>query len=116
MFTTAGSTRLTMAEKELEDGTGSGTASGVAFVPQTTIESAWPKPAGNYRADHDADNQGRGDQCGDQHLAAPRPIHHISYLIHLSNSCLSPWPSPAFGKYNTPALPEFLFPLDARGG
>src|SRR5580704_11694272 len=33
MFTTAGSTRFTMPEKELADGMGSGTASGVAFVP-----------------------------------------------------------------------------------
>src|SRR5277367_5556596 len=34
MLTTAGSTRFTIPEKELEDGTGSGTTSGVAFVPE----------------------------------------------------------------------------------
>jgi hypothetical protein len=33
MFTTAGSTRLTIAEKEFDDGTGSGNAKGAAFVP-----------------------------------------------------------------------------------
>src|SRR5205814_5476151 len=33
MFTTAGSTRVTILENEDADGTGSGTASGVAFVP-----------------------------------------------------------------------------------
>jgi hypothetical protein len=33
MFTTAGSTRFTIPEKELDDGIGSGTASGVALVP-----------------------------------------------------------------------------------
>src|SRR5271163_2965396 len=34
MLTTAGSTRFTIPEKELEDGTGSGTTSGVALVPE----------------------------------------------------------------------------------
>src|SRR5271169_416178 len=33
MLTTAGSTRFTIAEKEFEDGIGSGSASGVALVP-----------------------------------------------------------------------------------
>jgi hypothetical protein len=33
MLTTAGSTRFTIPEKELDDGIGSGTANGVAFVP-----------------------------------------------------------------------------------
>src|SRR4029077_7787483 len=33
ILTTAGSTRFTMAEKELAEGMGSGTTSGVAFVP-----------------------------------------------------------------------------------
>ena len=34
MFTTAGSTRLTIPAKELDDGTGSGTVSAVAVVPE----------------------------------------------------------------------------------
>src|SRR5271154_3991769 len=34
MLTTAGSTRFTIPENELEDGTGSGTVSGVALVPE----------------------------------------------------------------------------------
>src|SRR6266849_2956971 len=34
MFTTAGSTRLTIDAKELDDGTGSGTARAVAVVPE----------------------------------------------------------------------------------
>jgi hypothetical protein len=33
MFTTAGSTRFTIPEKELDEGMGSGTDSGVALVP-----------------------------------------------------------------------------------
>src|SRR6266852_9821741 len=34
IFTTAGSTRFTMLANELEDGTGSGTARGVALAPE----------------------------------------------------------------------------------
>src|ERR1700730_494005 len=37
MFTTAGSTRFTIPEKELEEGIGSGTANGVALVPANAV-------------------------------------------------------------------------------
>src|SRR6266436_5703137 len=37
MFTTAGSTRLTIPAKELDDGIGSGTARAVAVVPENPI-------------------------------------------------------------------------------
>src|SRR5712664_3581153 len=37
MFTTAGSTRLTIDAKELDEGTGSGTVSAVAVVPENPI-------------------------------------------------------------------------------
>src|ERR1700687_2633069 len=112
MFTTAGSTRLTIPEKELEDGIGSGRARGVALVPaneklrmaETLPETIVPIKIPMTRVAVMAT------------VATTLRRRVQSTRLRTWSICLTPLYSVAqstFGEYNTPIEREFLSFYDA---
>src|SRR5208282_2452279 len=112
IFTTAGSTRVTIELNELDDGMGSGSASGVAFVPANDnafIADTLPDITVPIRMPTIS-------------VAATSPAttilrRRVQSTISLTDSIFrAPLPTPGqctFGKYNITLRAQFSFPYDA---